>query len=169
MKGPEPIASVICVIGVGIGHPLGHHERHVRARLAKRFQHQPVGLLSTILMVLASCAERSPTTPISFWPHRILGAQRLIEATQSSAVTGLAVVPLQAVAQVKVQVSLSGETAHLSTICGLDLELLVESKQGVVGPCSRDGWRFSAVVAPAMAQSTLKVALHSIFKIVDPV
>ncbi len=70
-------------------------------------------------MVLASGAERSVTTPISFWPIESLAPQRLIEAMQSSAVTGLPSCHSRPSRRVKVQVSLSGETSHLSTICGL--------------------------------------------------
>ena len=74
-------------------------------------------------MVLASGAERSVTTPISFWPIESLAPQRLIEATQSSAVTGLPSCHSSPSRKVKVQVSLSGETSHLSTICGLTSSL----------------------------------------------
>ena len=56
---------------------------------------------------------------ISFWPIESLAPQRLIEATQSSAVTGLPSCHSRPSRSVKVQVSLSGETSHLSTICGL--------------------------------------------------
>ena len=70
-------------------------------------------------MVLASGALSSVTTPKSFWPIESLAPQRLIEATQSSAVTGLPSCHSRPSRSVKVQVSLSGETSHLSTICGL--------------------------------------------------
>ena len=74
-------------------------------------------------MVLASGADSSVTTPISFWPIESLAPQRLIEATQSSAVTGLPSCHSSPSRKVKVQVSLSGETSHLSTICGLTSNL----------------------------------------------
>ncbi|CKS91924.1 Uncharacterised protein [Mycobacterium tuberculosis] len=46
-------------------------------------------------------------------------AQRLMEATTSSLVTGLPSWNSRPSRSVKVQVLLSGDTFHLSTICGL--------------------------------------------------
>ncbi len=79
---------------------------------------RPYGSFSTILIVLASGALSSATSLISFWPMPSLAPQRLIEATQSSPVTGWPSCHSSPSRRVKVQVSLSGETVHLSTICG---------------------------------------------------
>jgi len=48
----------------------------------------PVGSLSLISIVRASLASTATTKVMSFWPTASRAAQRLIEATQSSAVTG---------------------------------------------------------------------------------
>ena len=49
----------------------------------------PVGALKTISKVLGSTTGMSFTNDIIFWPIASLAPQRLIDATQSSAVTGL--------------------------------------------------------------------------------
>jgi hypothetical protein len=59
------------------------------------------------------------TNVISFWPVASLAAQRLMEATQSSAVTGWPSCHSKASRSVNVWVSWSAETSYLSTICGL--------------------------------------------------
>ena len=50
---------------------------------------RPVGSLRTILNVFGFTACMSFTKPISFWPIESFADQRLMDATQSSAVTGL--------------------------------------------------------------------------------
>ena len=70
------------------------------------------------MIVLASGALKSLTTLISFWPMESRAAQRLIEATQSSPVTGLPLCHSRPSRRVKVQVSLSADTSYLSTIWG---------------------------------------------------
>ena len=64
-----------------------------------------------MLMVLASGAASSVTKPISFWPIVSRAPQRLSEATQSSAVTGLPSCHSRPSRRVKVQVSLSALTS----------------------------------------------------------
>ena len=49
---------------------------------------RPVGDLSLTVKVFASLAVIESTKLISFWPSASRAAQRLIEAMQSSAVTG---------------------------------------------------------------------------------
>ena len=69
---------------------------------------------------------------MSFWPMPSRTLQRFSEAMQSSAVTGWPSCHSRPSRSVKVQVSLSSLTLHLSTICGLTCELLVEGEQRVV-------------------------------------
>src|SRR5713101_5104412 len=79
---------------------------------------RPYGSFNFILKVLASTASKPETEPIIFWPIESRAPQRLIEAMQSSAVTGLSSDHVRPSRRVKVQVSLSGDTSHLSTIWG---------------------------------------------------
>jgi len=95
-----------------------HHEGHVRRRLAERLQDQAVGLLHLHLEVLGSTTSKSMTEAIIFWPIESW-RPALDRGDAIFGGDGLAVAPLQAVAQVNVQVSLSAETSYLSTICGL--------------------------------------------------
>src|SRR4029450_563572 len=76
------------------------------------------GSLRTRVKVLVSTALRSPTEAMSCWPSASRAAQRLIEAMQSSDVTGWPSCHSSPSRRVKVQVSLSGETVYLSTIWG---------------------------------------------------
>src|SRR5262249_32252939 len=76
-------------VGIRLRNPLRHHEGHVRRGLPERAQHQAGGLLSTILNVFGLTIWKSFTKDMSFWPIESLAPQRLMEATQSSAVTGL--------------------------------------------------------------------------------
>ena len=69
--------------------------------------------------VLASLTSRLSTKVINFWPVESLAAHRLIEATQSSAVTGGPSCQKSPSRSVNVCVSLSSETSYLPTICGL--------------------------------------------------
>ena len=57
---------------------------------------------------------------MSFWAIVSRLPQRLSEATQSSAVTGLPSCHSSPSRRVKVHSVLSGETSYLSTICGLN-------------------------------------------------
>ena len=56
---------------------------------------------------------------MSFWPIASRVPQRLIEAMQSSEVTGLPSCHSRPSRRVKVHTVLSAETSYLSTICGL--------------------------------------------------
>src|SRR6478735_3779997 len=84
---------------------------------------RPYGSFIFILKVLGSTTSKSTTEPIIFWPIESRAAQRLIEAMQSSDVTGLPSVHSRPSRKVKVQVSLSGETSYLSTIWGFTANL----------------------------------------------
>ena len=79
----------------------------------------PVGALSWIWKVLGSIAFTSATLANSIWPSGSRTAQRLSEGTTSSDVTGVPSWNSSPSRRVKVQVSLSSEVVHLSTICGL--------------------------------------------------
>jgi hypothetical protein len=83
----------------------------------------PVGALSWIWKVLGSSALTSATLVHSSWPSGRRTDQRLSDGTTSSDVTGVPSWNSNPSRKVKVQVSLSGETSHLSTICGLTSRL----------------------------------------------
>ena len=80
---------------------------------------RPVGAFSTILNVFASTTGMSLTNDIIFCPVASLAPQRLIDATQSSAVTGVPSCHSSPSRSVIVQVSLSADSSYLSIICGL--------------------------------------------------
>ena len=92
---------------------------------------RPYGSFIFIRKVLASTASKPATEAIIFWPIESRAAQRLIDAMQSSEVTGWPLLHTRPSRRVKVQVSLSADTSHLSTICGWTCELLVEREQHV--------------------------------------
>ena len=79
---------------------------------------RPVGSLRTMRNVFGLTTTRSPTKVMSFCPIESFAAQRLIEATQSSAVTGAPSCQRRPSRRVSVYVSLSALTSYLSTICG---------------------------------------------------
>ena len=68
--------------------------------------------------VLASVGFSSATKLMSFWPMPSRAPQRLRDATQSSAVTGWPSCHSRPSRKLKVHVSLSALTLHLSTISG---------------------------------------------------
>ncbi len=77
------------------------------------------GCFSTNLMVFGFVASSVSVSAISILPSGSRTDQRLSEATQSSAVTGLPSCHFRPSRSTKVQVSLSGLLSKLSTICGL--------------------------------------------------
>ena len=80
---------------------------------------RPYGSLSCMVKVLASTALNSLTKSMSFRPIASRAPQRLIEAMQSSGVTGVPSCQARPSRSVKVHSVLSAETSYLSTICGL--------------------------------------------------
>ena len=88
MNGPEPVGSVIWVKGSVSATRLGIMNGTLELGLPSAGSRSPVGSLSLISIVLASVAATAATKVMSFWPTTSRAAQRLIEATQSSAVTG---------------------------------------------------------------------------------
>ena len=120
MNGPEPITSstLICVLGSVSAVFFGIMNGTFDDGLPSDCSTRPYGSFIFILKVLASTTSKSATEPNSFWPIESLAAQRLIEAMQSSEVTGVPLLHCRPSRSVKVQVSLSGDTSHLSTIWG---------------------------------------------------
>ena len=88
MNGPEPVESAIWVKGSVSATRLGIMNGTLESGLPSAGSTSPVGSLSLSSNVVASSAVRPSTKVISFWPMASRAAQRLIEATQSSAVTG---------------------------------------------------------------------------------
>ncbi|MCY1312161.1 hypothetical protein D9M70_625560 [compost metagenome] len=78
----------------------------------------PLGSRSFRVKLRASWAVRLSTSRNSSWPAPSRLLQRCNEATQSSAVTSVPSCHFRPSRRVKVQVFLSAETVHLSTICG---------------------------------------------------
>ncbi len=132
MKGPEPVASVICVLGSVSATRLGIMKATLPPVLPSDSITRPNGSRSTILMVLSSGAVSSATKDNSVWPVESRAPQRRIEATQSAPVTGVPSCHSSPSRRVKVYVSLSGETSHLSTICGLVCSFSSSAEQRVV-------------------------------------
>ena len=126
------MVSVICVLGLGLGDALGHHEGDVGGRLAERAQHQAVGLpklhdegfgvrrlqlCDEAYELLAHAVARTPALQRG---DAVLGGDRRPSCHSSPS------------RSVKVQVSLSSLTVHLSTICGWTCRFAVEREQRVV-------------------------------------
>ena len=118
-KGPEPVKSEICVLGSVSATRLGIMKGTFEEGLPSPSRTRPVGSFSLMTNVLASTTSMPATNVISFWPVASLAAQRLMEATQSSAVTGWPSCQSRPSRSVKVWVSWSADTSYLSTICGL--------------------------------------------------
>src|SRR5260370_28495522 len=120
MNGPEPItsSSLICCMGSVAATRAGIMKGTLDEGLPSDCSTSPYGSFIFILNVLASTTSKSRTELIIFWPIESRAAQRLIEAMQSSEVTGLPSCHSTPSRQVKVQLSLSAESSYLSTIWG---------------------------------------------------
>ena len=89
-KGPEPMNSEIWVLGSVSAMRFGIMNGTAEDGLPRPKMRRPVGSLSLIVKVLGSSpAVIDSTKVMSFWPSASFAPQRLIEAMQSSAVTGL--------------------------------------------------------------------------------
>jgi hypothetical protein len=88
-NGPLPVVSEICSLGLVSATRLGIMNGVFDDGLPSPASTSPVGEERTIRKVLAFTTGMSLTKVRSFWPIVSLAPQRLIEATQSSAVTGL--------------------------------------------------------------------------------
>ncbi len=91
MNGPEPITSsaLICVLGSVAATRSGIMNGTFDEGLPSDCSTRPYGSFSVSVKVLSFTAFMSPTRAISDWPIESLAPQRLIEAMQSAAVTGL--------------------------------------------------------------------------------
>jgi hypothetical protein len=118
-NGPEPTYSLICSVGEVSAMRLGMMNGTFDDGLPRASNIKPVGEFSVAVKVLASTAFHSLTKLFSFCPIESRAAQRLIDATTSSAVTGLSSWNSKPSRSVKLQTRLSGLTLYLSTICGL--------------------------------------------------
>src|SRR5262249_47882201 len=87
-NGPDPVKSEICVLGSVSATRLGIMKGTLEEGLPSPSSTRPVGSLSLMTKVLASSASTPETNVISFWPVESFAAHRLIEAMQSSDVTG---------------------------------------------------------------------------------
>src|SRR5215813_13808709 len=87
-KGPEPVKSLICSFGEVSATSLGIMKGTFELGLPRAWRTRPVGSLRMIWKVLGLTLAKSFTNDIIFWPMESLAPQRLMEATQSSEVTG---------------------------------------------------------------------------------
>ncbi|MCY1514705.1 hypothetical protein D9M68_492540 [compost metagenome] len=85
---------------------------------------RPKGSFSVSVKVLSPVAASSAPAAIMAWPSVSFFAQRWIEATQSSAFTGVPSLNFRPGRKVKLQVLPSSEVVQLSTIWGLTWPLL---------------------------------------------
>ena len=118
-KGPEPVKSEICTLAGVSATRFGIMNGTFELGLPRAGRTRPVCSFSRMRKVLASTTTRSFTKDIIFCPIVSFWAQRLIEATQSSAVTGLPSCQTSPSRSVMVYVSLSALTSYLPTIWGL--------------------------------------------------
>ena len=84
---------------------------------------RPYFSFSVMVKVLPSTTSMLETKSISFWPMPSRFDQRLIDSTQSSAVTLAPVCHFRPSRSVKVHFRPSSLTLYLSTICGLGVRL----------------------------------------------
>ena len=110
MKGPEPLGSITGFEGSVSASRFGMIGSTLATGLLKASSMRPNGSVSTISNVFASTTRYSFSTLVMSWPVPSRTAQRLIEATQSSAVTGAPSWKARPSRSVKRQVSLSGES-----------------------------------------------------------
>jgi hypothetical protein len=89
MNGPEPTWLSIALNGSVSAMRLGIMNGTFDDGLPSESITRPYGSLSAMVKVLSFTAFISATNSIIFWPIASRAAQRLIEATQSSPVTGL--------------------------------------------------------------------------------
>ena len=80
---------MICSLGLVSATRLGIMNGTFDDGLPSPVSTSPVGALSTMRNVFASTTGMSLTKDIIFWPIASFAPQRLIDATQSSAVTGV--------------------------------------------------------------------------------
>src|SRR5713101_2788032 len=88
MTGPEPVYSEICSDGEVSATRLGIMNGTLELGLARLSSTSPYGSFRISLKVFGSTAWKEAIEAISFWPMTSRAAQRLIEAMQSSEVTG---------------------------------------------------------------------------------
>ena len=88
-NGPLPVKSLICSLGLVSATRLGIMNGAADDGLPSPPSTSPVGELRLMRKVLASMIAKSFTKLIIFWPIASFAPQRLIDATQSSAVTGV--------------------------------------------------------------------------------
>ena len=118
-NGPEPVKSEICVFGSVSATRFGIMKGTFEDGLPRPKVNSPVGSFSLTTKVFASCADIVSMKVISFCPSASRAPQRLIEAMQSSAVTGWPSCQTRPSRSVKVKVFLSALSSNFSTICGL--------------------------------------------------
>src|SRR6202011_1966268 len=106
-NGPEPVKSEIWMLGSVSATRLGITNGTFEDGLPSAKMRSPVGALSLMVKVFGPWAAIESTKDMTFWPSVSRTAQRLIEAMQSSAVTGLPSCHNSPSRRVKVQSSLS--------------------------------------------------------------
>src|SRR3979409_1559566 len=129
MNGPEPIWVWVLLSGSVSATLFGIMKGTCDDGLPSESSTRPYGSFRIIWKVLASTALKSFTKSMSFWPMASRAPQRLIEAMQSSEVTGLPSCHSSPSRRVKVHSVFSGETSYLSTICGFDPIVFSGGKQ----------------------------------------
>ena len=122
-NGPLPVKSVICWSGLVSATRFGIMNGTSDDGLPRPSSTRPVGDDSTMRNVLASTASKPLTKDIIFWPVASFAPQRLIDAMQSSDVTGLPSCHRRPSRSVSVYTRPSALTVYLSTICGCTLPL----------------------------------------------
>ena len=125
--------SEICVLGSVSATRFGIMNGTFEDGLPRPKMRRPVGSLSLIVKVFGSSPTVIDSTKvISFWPSASLAPQRLIEAMQSSAVTGLPSCQSEPVAQREGVGQLVRRLVVFLDHLRLDLALLVHREERVV-------------------------------------
>ena len=119
MNGPEPTNSLICSVAGVSATRLGMMKGGMPEGLDKASSTRPKGSLSVSVKLLSPVTANSAPAAIKAWPRVSFLAQRWIDATQSSALTGVPSLNFRPGRSVKLQLLPSSEAVQLSTICGL--------------------------------------------------
>ena len=118
--------------GVGVGDFLGHHEGHLRRRLAERVEHQAVGFFQDHLEGLGVDRLEVLHEVHELLSHRIARRPALDRGHAVGSGDRLAVVPFQAVTQREGPQHLVGRDLVLVDHLRLDGVVLVDREQRVV-------------------------------------
>ena len=118
LKGPDPVKSLICSLGSVTATRAGIMTQGLAEALPSDSRTRPKGVSSSRTKVFLSTDASLPSDFAMSCPTASRAANRLMESTQSSAVTGWPSCHLSPSRRMKDHFRLSALVVYLSTICG---------------------------------------------------